>query len=597
MTLLLDPRKGDIEDDASSTKGRSLLSLAGTLLVEISLPKLVAAWLLLVAVPCILLGLAPLVGSAWLNTFSRTAGSTYGGLLTFALVLIVLAIGWFGGRTIFRIAEQAFWALNAMAVQPLYALSREAIRHVAEVSLGRWLDEERRARLRAVSAAVAGLLLCVISLLIVWAIGPHTRWSAEFSDLLSPLKLIVPSLANAGVILFAYCTAVTFVWSLADASMDQPRGWSGFVDQSMLKRSWRVVHLSDVHIVGERFGFRLESGRLGPRGNDRLERLLKRLDEMHARKPFDHILITGDVTDAGRSAEWAEFFAAMLRYPALAARMLILPGNHDINVVDRSNPAKLDFPTSPGRRLREMRALSGLCAVQGARTHVVDLPKRRLGRTLEQALAPYAADMATFADTGTLRLSAKLARVWAEAFPIVLPPETEDGLGIILLNSTALTHFSFTNALGLMSAEQSRAMHAVVRQFPKANWIVALHHHLVEYPTRALALSERIGTALINGSWFVRQVQRLARRAIVMHGHRHIDWIGRCGRLVIVSAPSPVMEARDTDTTAFYIHTLGVDAAGRYLMAHPERVEIAGEQEAINSASAKSGTPARDRAQ
>src|SRR5262245_61645931 len=104
MTLLLDPRKGDIEDDTSSTKGRSLLSLAGTLLVEISLPKLVAAWLLLVAVPCILLGLAPLVGSAWLTTFSRTAGSTYGGLLTFALVLIVLAIGWFGGRTIFRIA-------------------------------------------------------------------------------------------------------------------------------------------------------------------------------------------------------------------------------------------------------------------------------------------------------------------------------------------------------------------------------------------------------------------------------------------------------------------------------------------------------------
>jgi hypothetical protein len=119
-------------------------------------------------------------------------------------------------------------------------------------------------------------------------------------------------------------------------------------------------------------------------------------------------------------------------------------------------------------------------------------------------------------------------------------------------------------------------MHAVARQFPKAQWIVALHHHLVEYPTPAIALSERIGTALINGSWFVRQVQRLARRAIVMHGHRHIDWVGRCGRLVIVSAPSPVMEARDDDQTAFYIHALGIDERGRYLMAHPERVEIAG---------------------
>lgn len=578
MTLLLDPRQGDVEDDTSSTKGRSLLSLAGTLLVEISLPKLIAAWLLLVALPCLLLGLAPLVVSAWLATFSRSIGSAYGGLLTFAAILVVLAIGWFGGRTIFRIAEQAFWALNAMAVQPLYALSREAIRHVAELALGHWLNEVRRARLRAFSAAAAGLILCAVSLFIVWLIGPHTRWTAQFVDLLSPLALVVPALANAGVILFAYCTAVTFVWGMADASMDQPRGWSGFVDRSVLKQSWRVVHLSDVHVVGERFGFRLESGRLGPRGNDRLVRLLGRLEDMHAAEPFDHILITGDITDAGRSAEWAEFFAAMLRHPKLAARTLILPGNHDINVVDRSNPARLDFPTSPGRRLREMRALSGICAVQGARTHVVDPDKRRLGQTLEQALAPYADDIATFANTGTLRLSAKLARVWAEAFPIVLPPETPDGLGIIMLNSTALTHFSFTNALGLMSSEQSRAMHAVARQFPKAQWIVALHHHLVEYPTPALALSERIGTALINGSWFVRQLQRLSRRAIVMHGHRHIDWIGRCGRLVIVSAPSPVMEAREADTTSFYIHTLGVDDRGRYLMAHPERLEIAGEE-------------------
>ncbi len=87
MTPLLDPRNGDVEDDTSSTKGRSLLSLAGTLLVEISLPKLVAAWLLLVALPCFLLGLTPLIGSAWLHTFSRTAGSTYGGSLAFALIL------------------------------------------------------------------------------------------------------------------------------------------------------------------------------------------------------------------------------------------------------------------------------------------------------------------------------------------------------------------------------------------------------------------------------------------------------------------------------------------------------------------------------
>ena len=48
-----------------------------------------------------------------------------------------------------------------------------------------------------------------------------------------------------------------------------------------------------------------------------------------------------------------------------------------------------------------------------------------------------------------------------------------------------------------------------------------------------------------------------------MHGHRHIDWIGECGGLVIVSAPSPIMEATNDLDTYFYIHTLEVvDASG-----------------------------------
>jgi hypothetical protein len=52
----IDPRRGDIEDDASSSKRRSLLSLAGSLLAEISLPKLVVAFTLLVVVPGLALG-------------------------------------------------------------------------------------------------------------------------------------------------------------------------------------------------------------------------------------------------------------------------------------------------------------------------------------------------------------------------------------------------------------------------------------------------------------------------------------------------------------------------------------------------------------
>src|SRR4029077_13477461 len=39
----------------------------------------------------------------------------------------------------------------------------------------------------------------------------------------------------------------------------------------------------------------------------------------------------GDMTDAGIAPEWAQFLDAVELHPALAERMLILPGNHDLN--------------------------------------------------------------------------------------------------------------------------------------------------------------------------------------------------------------------------------------------------------------------------
>jgi hypothetical protein len=72
----------------------------------------------------------------------------------------------------------------------------------------------------------------------------------------------------------------------------------------------------------------------------------------------------------------------------------------------------------------------------------------------------------------------------------------------------------------------------------------------------------------------------LAGRAVVMHGHRHIDWIGACGPLKIISAPSPVMNATDDAATHFYIHTLAAGLDGRLGLLPPQRVEIAGEMNA-----------------
>jgi hypothetical protein len=236
-----------------------------------------------------------------------------------------------------------------------------------------------------------------------------------------------------------------------------------------------------------------------------------------------------------------------------------------------------------------------MIAVQGDRVRVIDPKTGRLGDTLSGSMAPRRRAIAAFADTGDLRLQVELARAWADAFPTVLAPDSDAGLGVVLLNTCAETHFSFTNALGLMTTEQARGLVAAARQFPRGRWIVALHHHLMEYPTPAKTFSERIGTALINGSWFVRQLQHLGRRAVVMHGHRHIDWIGECGSLRIISAPSPVMEATDAQPTSFYIHTLAAEREGRLCLLPPQRVDIPGEEDqaGVNLPSGTAGSSAR----
>jgi hypothetical protein len=227
--------------------------------------------------------------------------------------------------------------------------------------------------------------------------------------------------------------------------------------------------------------------------------------------------------------------------------------------------------------LRQLRTLSAMDAVHGDRVRVVDRVKERLGGTLAEFLKPHRAAITRFADVARPVLSKEIPELWANAFPMIVPPDSEAGLGIILLNSNADTHFSFTNALGMVSAEQMRAFDLACAQYPRAAWIVALHHHLMEYPWAAKQLSMRIGTALINGNWFVRSLKPLTGRAVLMHGHRHVDWIGECAGLPIVSAPSPVMEVTDDKDTAFYIHTLAIDDDGRLNLLTPERIVVRGE--------------------
>lgn len=582
MRPIVDPRLGDVEDDASSTKQHSLFSLAGSLLAEISLPKLIVSWVMLVVIPAVLLGLAPVVAVSWAGKLASKLASPVLGILPIALFLIVAAVGWFFGRKLFRLAESNFWSLNALLVEPAYTMCREGLRHVAEKISPESQEAARRKHLRTAATVLSGFLISGAAVLVALLVWPSSRWVGGAADLLAPRQLAWIALANTIVLISAYLAVAGIVWATADVITPAPKDLPGFPPRTPGARTWRVAHLSDLHIVGERYGFRIESGRAGPSGNGRLQCVLEALDEIDASAPLDAILITGDATDAGRAAEWAEFLDAVASHPKLATRALVIPGNHDINIVDRANPARLDLNIGPNSRLRKIRMLSAMNSLQGSRVHLIDRAGKRIGKSLADALAPHASMLSRFADAGRPYFSTEIVDLWNDVFPMVQPPDREDGLGIILLNTNADAHFSFTNALGMIPAEQVHGIEIACGQFPHARWIIALHHHVVEYPRAAKVLSERIGTALVNGNWFLRRLRPLKERVVLTHGHRHIDWIGECGGLVIVSAPSPVMEATNDLDTCFYIHTLEAGSDGRLALLEPQRVPVRGEPAGTN---------------
>ena len=573
---IVDPREGDLEDDASSSERHTILSLAGSLLAEISVFKLLVAWLLLIVAPALILGITPIMVSIWLLKVSDNALSLSAGIGPALLLVGLAALAWFGGFRLIRFVEQSFWSLNSLAIQPCYAACREILRHLLVRSVSSVNAGHRGLTVYAATALASGILICAAALLMLWLVWPYTLFETNLGILASPRLLVFAALANSVAVMSVYVAGAALVWSLADATIDPPHDNTELAQSAEDGRVWRVAHLSDIHVVASRYGFRIESGRAGPRGNERLRHTLKLLEAIHSENPLHAVLVTGDMTDAGLSTEWSEFLDLLETYPTLKEIMLLVPGNHDLNIVDRANPARLDLPTSRNKRLRKLRTLSAIDAIQGTRVRLIDQSGRRLGESLRTTLAPHLTSLSAFADNGVPRLMSELFDLWANAFPMVLPPDDRTGLGIILLNSNADTHFSFTNALGMMTSDQMRGIEIAYEQYPDACWIIALHHHVVEYPHGAKAASERIGTALINGNWFVRRLRRIKGRAILMHGHRHIDWIGMCSDLSIVSAPSPVMGVTDDLPSYFYIHSISAPPQQGIRLLEPQRIAVPG---------------------
>jgi hypothetical protein len=116
----------------------------------------------------------------------------------------------------------------------------------------------------------------------------------------------------------------------------------------------------------------------------------------------------------------------------------------------------------------------------------------------------------------------------------------------------------------------------VLQKNPRHAWIILLHHHVVEHPRESISLSERIGLALVNAPDVLAALAPHAARILVLHGHRHRDWIGAYGDVVLGSAPSASLgaDAADKYRGSFHVHDLAFSVDGGVRLTQTERVKV-----------------------
>ena len=582
MTILpiWDLRRGDNDDNRTSPHGRGLRSLILSTALEFNPLKASIGFLALIIGPALLVGIAPSIVVTYgrLMFHKATLAGSYPIFTLVSLAVLVGAALWIG-RPLLALTVDYFWHLHYTLVVPILVALRELLRVGAESFPGRPITSEQVNRRRQLGTVLAGLLLAGGGLALALTVEVSMGLQLVDVEHVALWAVARAALGNAAVILGLSTVVESLYWLWRELTISGPvLDW---VPNPLKAESStaRLAHLSDLHLVGERYGYRMEAGTHGPRGNRCIRNAWHKLAAINALTPLDRVLVTGDVTDAGTRAEWAEFIDLLRSYPELRARLSFVPGNHDMNIVDRGNPGTLDLPWSTGQSLRKLRVVLALDAVQGDRTHVVDHTSGALGPSLRDYLREggRAEMLRALAQRGALRGRWEIAKIWEAIFPLVEPAHGEDGYGLILLNSNAPSHFLLTNAIGIVNRSQLSALKSILQNSPRRAWMILLHHQVVEYPVASISLRYRIGLALVNAPDVLAAIAPYASRILILHGHRHTDWIGTCGNVVLCSAPSVSLGSSHGEEKyrgSFHIHDVTFGADGGIRLATTQRVKV-----------------------
>lgn len=367
--------------------------------------------------------------------------------------------------------------------------------------------------------------------------------------------------------------------------------WSPTIEEQSSIKSITVAHISDLHAQKSNIPLTESNHSHRPEALDEL------LQHVHAASP-DAIVISGDLTDDGSIGAWEEF----LKTPSLEVikdRLVIAPGNHDLNLVEQSKTRSLFRIWSIraiGRHLRAARFLQVANILMGNRALVV-CPYTKKVSTLAAVMERAQHDLNKWLrrDPSIRRASLTPTDLLDACFPMAVYVEDKAGAKLpgcfIAWNSVKKNRAPIFNAIGEISAEQMKRVDQLISGLTGDVALVHVMHHQMALPSRShLAFSKtnstpsrltEIGMVLENPAPLISWLARKAQRTILLHGHHHKYFVLKEDEAMttIVSAPSATVGCEESyrkdllsDAPAWLLLELGIRGPHAELQSIAPRV-------------------------
>lgn len=492
---------------------------------------------------------------------------------------------------------------------------------------------------RLLARALSTMIFLSLALLLLWGAEPFHAWfdataEVRFTDLLRRSLgqlcaiLLVVIAARQGARLLYVATLFDLVASWQSRYARVTEGEGAELPERITppdEAALSIVHWSDLHLVADPSRVpaqerldplrKLESlfGSPGPQPDpvQHFHDAVAAVGDMTLPPERALLLLTGDITDVGDCAEWALFLDAIggscdvdrlddelqqeLRRlpadaprkrlpPALRERLVLLPGNHDLNAL-----VALWHREGPGvfaHGLRLLRMAEILDALQGTRCFLVGEEGRLV--TLRERMDEARPFIRTFRDAAraeferraeslglrmlaSLRwrlgrnniLEAQVLRFFASLFPMVCTFTAEGKrLAVFSLNSVSPASHTLSNAFGSIPMAAMERLEWLRLHYRTQGYtcLYAMHHHLAVPGT---GVGEKL-SLWRRGLWqflkdhglllqdraplmdFLCFHERIDEPTVLLHGHHHIGYVARYKHKDKTEASVTVVSAAST---------------------------------------------------